>query len=142
MKIFLIISVLLTLGACGFTQDTSVTKTMREAAIGTWSVDENECKHSQTYSFSDNGDFMLVYSDDGLIVSEDGRTSNTSKYRILSESNRAIRAAIEGEYRKTEDGTLVVWDMFLINDNEFCWHRTDWTVTACTGSMYRCRVDS
>jgi hypothetical protein len=84
---------------------------------------------------------MYVYSDDGFVSNEAGDVENISTYFILGESDRAIRSKIEGEYRKTDIGNIVVWDMYLVNDDEFCWHRKDWSVTACTASMYRCSDD-
>ncbi len=111
---------------------------MREAAIGSWSSNKGDCKQKQTYSFSDDGMFMYAYSEDGFISNKAGDIENLSSYLILGESDRVIRSEIKGEYRTTESGDTVIWDMYLINDDEFCWHRTDWSVMACTASMYRC----
>ena len=114
--------------------------TMRDAAVGTWAWKKKHCgKSPQVYSFSDNGTLMYVFTEDGFITSEEGAIEQISTYKILGESDRVIRARIENEYRKTDDGKLVVWDMVLINDNQFCWHRTDWPSTACTSPMYRCK---
>ena len=49
---------------------------------------------------------------------------------------------IRGEERLTENGDKVVWQLNLIDDNTYCWRRTDWPSHACTKSILRCEAGS
>ena len=130
---------LLVIAGCIPAQKAIASKTMREAAPGTWTWKKGECtKDTQVYSFSDDGKAMYLYSKDGVVANEKGDLEVDIVYQILDESRSTIRTIIENEYRETENGKPVVWDMNLINDNQFCWRRADWPRGECTASMYRC----
>jgi hypothetical protein len=59
-------------------------------------------------------------------------------YEIIDEAPAAMRLRLIGETRSTEAGVPVVWDLFLLDADRFCWHRTDWQVGACTKPLTRC----
>ena len=59
-------------------------------------------------------------------------------YQIISESDRVLRAVIEGEDRRTEQGNVVGWDLVLLDHSRFCWRRWDWPSNACTEALLLC----
>jgi hypothetical protein len=67
--------------------------------------------------------------------------AETVRYRVL-QSEPNLRMVIEGETRKTAAGEPVVWDLVLLSNDQFCWHRTDWSPGACTKAIVRCPSDS
>jgi len=45
---------------------------------------------------------------------------------------------IVGEKRLDEKGRPVVWDLVMLNENEYVWHRLDWRPGELTSRIHRC----
>jgi hypothetical protein len=87
-------------------------------------------------SFTKNRQLMLLTTKkpfDG----PDGRPMSTVRYRVL-ETSPHLRMSIEGETRTTPSGDLVVWDLVMLSNDRYCWHRTDWPQGSCTKTNERC----
>jgi hypothetical protein len=83
----------------------------------------------------DSASFVILGSDDEPTV-----------YRVLGlgtgvlgNAPHAIRAAIDGETRKTESGAVVVWDLVFVSADRYAWHRSDWAASGRTYEIVRCR---
>lgn len=59
-------------------------------------------------------------------------------YQILRNLPNGIRLAMDGEKRLDPAGKQVTWDLMLLGNDQFCWHRGDWPGGGCTKSMDRC----
>jgi hypothetical protein len=113
-------------------------------AAGTWDWmhgDTTCTTNPHTVSFSRDGRFMVL-----TFARADSATGQREyRYRILEAGKEVIpdvphviRAAMEGETRRTPDGKLVVWDLILASRNRYHWHRTDWPEMAVTNAIVRC----
>lgn len=59
-------------------------------------------------------------------------------YDVVKVSGAAIRGAIRGETRLTSNGQPVVWDLVMASENEYRWHRADWSSWSMTAAIIRC----
>ena len=73
------------------------------------------------------------------IEKPDGSLSESALYNIISTTDNSITATMEGESRKNKAGELVVWDLILINPNEYTWHRHDWAKNMFTPAVVKCK---
>jgi hypothetical protein len=69
----------------------------------------------------------------------DGKERDSFIYRVIELGDYYIRAQIEGEMRKTNDGKAVAWDFMFLSVDEFVWRRTDWEGLSSTKSIFRCQ---
>lgn len=115
-----------------------ITRPIREILSGDWTP--SVCTESHRgISFSDDGKQMFIVSRQGLLGAQrGGMVSEVATYQILEESERVLRMQMDKEDRLDEDGNPVVWDLVLINEDTFCWHRTDWRAGSCTLNRVRC----
>lgn len=62
------------------------------------------------------------------------------RYDILDVADRNLRAAIVDppETRRTSAGDLVVWDLVVVTQDVYRWHRTDWAPGLSTSDVRRC----
>jgi hypothetical protein len=88
-------------------------------------------------SFSADGQQVRVWVPTGVYLGEVA-LGPAAAYEIIDEAPAAMRLRLIGETRSTEAGVPVVWDLFLLDADRFCWHRTDWQVGACTKPLTRC----
>ena len=93
------------------------------------------------YSFSEDGAKMFVQAPPGGL-SAGGEPREMIAYQVLAENENTLRMVIENEERRTESGHVVVWDLVLINKDNFCWHRADWQPGNCTKVLKRCDDDT
>jgi len=68
----------------------------------------------------------------------DGKKSNRAVYRILARQNNVITMQIVGEKRLDPQGQPVVWDLLLVNERTYTWHRHDWAESAHTPYIQSC----
>jgi len=143
MRIPIILVILINISACGTTVEKS-NRPIREIITGSWAPETKVgqvCRESPpTYSFSNDGALMYVTSDSGLYMSEGGGKFNKLTYQIVGEGQYSLRTIIEGEERRTANGNVVMWDLVLLSENRFCWHRSDWDSNSCTQEFRRCNV--
>lgn len=72
------------------------------------------------------------------IYSADGSVTNTALYKIIEKNGNRITMRIVGEKRLDEKGRPVVWDLVMLNENEYVWHRLDWRPGELTSRVHRC----
>ena len=119
--------------------------TVFDLAVGTWdwAKGDSTCLgNKHRISFSPNRREILLTFEEPLDTTSNDRVFT---YRILAAGSKihrelpfVIRAAMEGETRKTDAGDLVVWDLILATPNRYHWHRTDWPNLGITGAIIRC----
>lgn len=85
----------------------------------------------------------INFSDDRSTMYYSWRhTYPDATYQVLYWGEDSVTSIIRGEERLTENGDKVVWQLNLIDDNTYCWRRTDWPSHACTKSILRCEAGS
>jgi hypothetical protein len=111
---------------------------IRELVAGDWSA--GSCSESfQRFLFSEDGTKMFAVPNIGFLTDfPGGQLREISTYNVLLEYGRILRMEIEDEERRTADGRVVVWDLVLLSEDSFCWHRTDWRQGGCTQPRTRC----
>jgi hypothetical protein len=135
----------LALGACaGVNQNgepapAEQLSSLKQKLIGRWGWTRGQCESAPiNVSFSDDGALMYHHSSQGLYLGEVLKERIT--YQIYDEGEQILRVIIEGEDRRTDDGLVVAWDLVLIDDSRFCWHRYDWEWPRCTKPLIRCNA--
>jgi len=102
----------------------------------TWTTDKKGCANAHIIAFSDDGKVMTIVQPSSDIG---GGDTSTTTYDITMVSQSAIRGAIRGETRLTDDGKPVVWDLVLVGPDTYRWRRTDWfSAWGYTPSIVRC----
>lgn len=87
-------------------------------------------------SFSDDRSAMHITSAHATELV--GSSDRTSTYDITFFGDDVVRGQIRGETRRTPAGKLVAWDLQLLAEGAYCWHRTDWPAGHCTRTLRRC----
>jgi len=109
---------------------------------GTWGWEQNPelgCSgNPHTIRFTRDRTFMLL-KHVKKIDRASGNPDPVVRYRVL-QSEPDLRMAIEGETRTTPAGDLVVWEVYMLSPDRYCWHRTDWKAGGCTKAIERCAV--
>jgi hypothetical protein len=112
---------------------------IRTVVAGRWSwkTESPLCGHrAHTIAFSEEGQAMTITTPGTASDSAD----HESIYDILYSDRSRIRGEIRGETRLTADSVPVVWDLIMVNRDEYRWRRTDlgqmpW---AFTSGIVRC----
>lgn len=134
----LIVTLLLLSQGCTSNKVSKELPPLRDLLIGEWSQTQKGCRELPAVkTFSEDGKFMFVNSKDN-----EQAVTKEVKYIILAETETTMRMRIDGEKRKMRSGKPVVWDLIVLNENQFCWRRTDWPRNECTRIVNRCRNDS
>lgn len=68
----------------------------------------------------------------------DGKKSDRAVYRILARQGNTITMQIVGEKRLDPQGKPVVWDLLLVDEQTYTWHRKDWPEKAYTPYIHKC----
>jgi hypothetical protein len=126
--------------ALGCASGPSTTDEWVSVVSGTWGLASGEatCQNNpHEISFSSDRLHMNVELR-SPIQSGIGTTESKFRYRILGARPSELRMELEGETRTTDDGKLVIWDLRMRGQDEYCWHRTDWPYRACTARSVRC----
>lgn len=132
-----ILVLLLVAGCASGSKNTDLT--LRESLAGAWGWTSKECREgAPIHSFSEDGSTMFVSSDKGMITSATSEPKTQLVYQIIGESKNVLRTVIEGEDRFQKNGEPAVWDLVLLSNYRFCWHRTDWPAGSCTKPLRRC----
>jgi hypothetical protein len=106
---------------------------------GVWGWSDEQCANNlMTISFSSDSKIIYHDSPKGMFLGDGENPHIRSKYIIHSQSLNRLRTSIEGEDRKDAEGKFVSWDVVILNENTFCWSRTDWKPGSCTKNMFRC----
>lgn len=125
--------------------DPNASPGVMDLVVGTWDWargDSTCLGNRHQISFSADGTEMRLTHDVPLDSTTNDRVT---RYRILDSGAGVhpdlpfvIRAAMEGEDRRTEAGELVIWDLILATPNRYHWHRTDWPNLGVTNAIVRC----
>ncbi|MCW8196739.1 hypothetical protein F6455_18255 [Proteobacteria bacterium 005FR1] len=117
---------------------TSANQDLRKTLTGAWAWNEEQCAADPIrISFSEDGSLMYHRNKKGLYLGDKSSPKERVVYQILAASERGMRTMIEGEDRKTPEGDTVGWDLILLSDDAFCWHRWDWP-EECTQPLISC----
>lgn len=120
----------------------SQTKIDPYAALpGTWGwAESDDCEASpELIAFSaDRKQMFLSHAP----IRENGTREPHRKvsYRILDEFHNGLSMSLGGEDRLDDSGKPVTWDLIMLGQNEYCWHRNDWPQNGCTRSLHRCDI--
>jgi hypothetical protein len=79
---------------------------------------------------------MLLEKRDPFI-GPDGIALQQFLYRVLA-TRPHLRLLLLDEKRTTASGDPAVWDLVMVSNDQYCWHRTDWPPGACTPRNERC----
>ena len=77
-----------------------------------------------------------TYHDIGYATETDERKS--FRYSVASLTDTELLAYLENEERLTDTGDPVIWIFRMIDDNNYCWGRLDWSADTCTPKRMRC----
>lgn len=111
---------------------------LRKTLTGSWAWTEEQCAIDPIrISFSRDGSLMYHRNREGLFLGDKNSRKEQVVYHILEETDRALRTMIEGEDRQTPQGETVGWDLILLSEDAFCWHRWDWP-EECTQPLIAC----
>ena len=61
-------------------------------------------------------------------------------YQILRILPNGISMSLDGEDRLDSSGKPVTWDLILLDQDRYCWHRSDWRSGGCTKPVDRCEI--
>ena len=61
-------------------------------------------------------------------------------YQVLRTLPNGLRMSMDGEERLDPSGKPVTWDLILLSQDQYCWHRGDWRPTGCTKPVLRCEI--
>lgn len=118
----------------------STASPIRSQLPGRWDWAEASPRCGDTaaeLSLTDDGDGLRVRVATGVYIGTI-LLGPEAKYTILAESQEVLRVQLDGETRRTAAGAVVLWDVVLLDPDQFCWHRADWTSDVCTKPLRRC----
>ena len=70
---------------------------------------------------------------------ENGRMISDQRYDLLSVQDNALILRLEGDPRRTADGSHPIWILRRTSQPEgYCWGRTDWPSVHCENQQLRC----
>ena len=116
-----------------------IDQSVRDLVPGTWGESSEVCdSHPLTIRLSADRAKLVVSSDSGVGFYPDGTMYPELTYQIIAEFPSVLRTVISNEERRTEKNEVVAWDLVMIDENRFCWHRLDWPQGGCTSVRVRC----
>lgn len=107
--------------------------------VGTWGTEgSDECIEPEVLEYSSAKSRIYIrFPGDGG-TTNDVTARNLFEYVVLTSSADLVRVALIGEDRLSAAGQPVTWDMVKVDDDRYCWRRSDWEVTQCTVPRVRC----
>lgn len=140
MRINLMFPVLLILTLQTYTAH-ALDNNTRQLLTGKWQWENSDqiCQSNDisTISFSADGKKMYLSATTQSFANSDAEYK-THTYNMVDVNTAKLRTFIEGETRVDNHGDVIMWDIKIISENEFCWHRSDWDAQACTRSLLKC----
>ena len=94
-------------------------------------------RNPHTLAFSADRRFLILRHRAPIDTFDGGKRSE-AYYRVLQSSADSLTLSLEGETRRQRDGRSVVWEMRLLSDSAYCWHRTDKSDRSCSAPIVRC----
>jgi len=114
---------------------------VRESLHGTWDWADVPARcgnDAGTYAFAADGRTLTVEVPAGAYFDTTAAGSRLT-YEILAEPAGGLRVRAVGETRRTATGAPVEWEIVMLDQDTFCWHRTDWQAGGCTKPLARCK---
>jgi hypothetical protein len=73
---------------------------------------------------------------------EDGQREprREANYTILGVTPMGLSMSMDGEDRLDASGQPATWDLVMLSNDQYCWHRSDWRPTGCTKPVNRCEM--
>lgn len=137
-KIYIIlIAILLT--SCATTRTVTIKDILGRGSWGWITKDRNDCvDNPHTIAFS--GDRSEAYFRWFKPLKDSvSKNNQVATYQISQWNDNSIVMTIVGETRIDAKGHPVVWELFLVSENEYNWNRRDWDRNDRTISVYRCK---
>jgi hypothetical protein len=109
-----------------------------ERMIGTWGWLEGDltCQvNPHTISFSRDLKFMH-FRYPAPVDTATGRRE--AQYEVRSYTDTSFRVFLQHESRRDSTGQLVEWDLVLLGNDRYTWHRSDWPAGGTTNYLARC----
>lgn len=114
---------------------------MMNALSGKWGWESDQCSSDSYIIFftSKGAEMHLIATQSPYTPSSTVIEPTKFSYNIKSFSSQSLAAEPITEKKEYSDiGELIIWEIRLIGENGFCWHRSDWGENACTTSMLKC----
>jgi hypothetical protein len=112
------------------------------ALAGTWGWTKDparSCKaNPHTLAFSADRHFLILRHR-APIETYDGSSRIEAYYRVLQIHKNSVTLLLEGETRRQRDGRPISFELRLLSDTAYCWHRTDKSSRECSPPVVRCR---
>ena len=112
------------------------------ALAGTWGWTQDRARSCETnphtLSFSADRQFLIVRYRTP-IKSYDKSARIEAYYRVLQINKRSVTLLLEGETRRQRDGRPVSFELRLLSDSAYCWHRSDKSERECSPPVVRCK---
>lgn len=107
--------------------------------LGSWEFSGSEAcaSNPQVISFSPDGSLMHITWPQGGEAGE-GDLRDRFTYRIGRQTGNAVRLDLVDETRMDALGNPVAWDLVRLDQDSFCWRRSDWGPASCTRAIVRC----
>jgi hypothetical protein len=113
------------------------------ALAGTWGWTQDDARsctvNPHTLAFSADRRFLILRHRKP-IESYDGGRRIEAYYRVLQIGRNSATLLLEGETRRQRDGRPVSWELRLLSDTAYCWHRTDGSGSECSPPVVRCKT--
>jgi hypothetical protein len=73
---------------------------------------------------------------------EPDKPRSSLAYLVTGSSPGTLGTALQGEQRRDSAGRPVAWDFVWVDDDSFCWRRSDWPSHECTPRVVRSRCEA
>ncbi|MCF8485680.1 MAG: hypothetical protein K9G71_10710 [Rhodobacteraceae bacterium] len=102
----------------------------------------NTCKTNPYHIRFSSAPDHAIFEWDHPVTVYDGTTKSRVVYDVLGADDRGITMRLEGETRRADDGSTVIWILRpAIGGEGYCWSRTDWPLMRCQNAQARCPDD-
>lgn len=102
----------------------------------------NSCKTNPHHIRFTSALDHAIFEWDHPVTGYDGTTKGRVVYDVLGADDRGITMRLEGETRRADDGSTVIWILRpAIGGEGYCWSRTDWPLMRCQNAQARCPDD-
>lgn len=105
-----------------------------------WAIPESDlaCENNPHSIKFRNNFTEIILKFDNKINSADATVSDTVQYKLISKNGNRITMKMVGEKRIDDKGQPVIWDLVMLNKQEYAWHRHDWKPGALTPRIHLC----
>ncbi|KRA21167.1 MULTISPECIES: hypothetical protein [unclassified Lysobacter] len=102
----------------------------------------DQCSTSpQRIRFSEDGKRMHLSQYAEGENGKPGKRIETS-YTVGGQSGDSLAMVMDNETRTDDAGRKISWNLILLDEESYCWQRSDWESTECTKLVRRCEVES